>query len=173
MKYSWIVWLWYLLSSDYYRILFFIRYILRLCEMVYACIWIAFLLRCYEPRCCSLSMLHKGGCLTGSKFQWFKGDEKPWIGSSFIFLFGHVCWAGGLNLNNSAPVYREMELPDRDQLHARHRELGRKRRRAARDERNHGVVKTTESLKWSGYLPCELAWVGLWSRHTAAVKKLC
>lgn len=37
--------------------------------------------------------------------------------SSFIFLFGHVCWAGGFHANNSTPVYRELELLDRDEVH--------------------------------------------------------
>lgn len=93
--------------------------------------------------------------------------RNPECEGGFICLFGHVCWAGGFYLNNSTPTYRELDLPDRDQLHPCHREWG-KQRLGARDEKNHGVVKTTESLKWSGYLPCESAfqsWGRLLSRH--------
>lgn len=69
-----------------------------------AYIWIPFPLpvgSCDEKRRCSLSAVYKGGRLTESKFRRFKGDEKPWIESSFIFLFGHVCWPGGFYLNKS------------------------------------------------------------------------
>ncbi len=73
--------------------------------------------------------------------------RSPECEGGFICLFGHVCWAGGFYLNNSTPMYREPDLSDRDQLHPHHREPGRERRRGTRDERNHRVVKTTESLE--------------------------
>lgn len=103
--------------------------------------------------------------------------RSPECEGGFICLFGRVCWAGGFYLNNSTPMYSEPDLPDRDQLHPRHREPGREHRRGTRNERNHRVVKTTESLKWSGYLPYELAfqsWVGLssrqqWQRNTGNI----
>lgn len=87
---------------------------MKRCEHAYE---LLSLLRCNELQCSSVSVLCKGDCMTESKFQWFKGDEKPWMESSFIFLFGHVCWAGGFHANNSSPVYSELEVPDRDEVH--------------------------------------------------------